>query len=669
MNYFDFDGMRAYAAKSGTTYDASDPAAAWYYDTRDKLYYLIRLISEKLAMPLPVTYKEQPNAQKGRGKIVFKEYVLAGFAPEGFYPDGTLFIKVAFHNLTNQPYLSLEIDINAKAEDNPFEARRDQILQTTRYQIPVDTAFPSTWDELVYAIQPHVEKLIRRYKELADLQNSVEQLVGQLDSKNKKTKKDKTEIMLNTILYGPPGTGKTYHTVDLALEIASISTSNLTRSERKEHFETLRRDGQIVFVTFHQSMGYEEFIEGIKPLPPEEDKPMQYTTEDGIFKQLAIRALYEYQKNKPSVNTTLTKEEAFNLAYEEMRAEFEESLSENKPVSLETKSGYFVLVKDVSDKGNIRLGHEDSPRERPYIVSKSRLFKIFEAYGSVDAIKNVDKDIRAVIGGSNATAFWAVFKCLMTKYDKIPKTVSQETFVELQDYTQIKDAVSNFRLTKELAQKIDAKPYILIIDEINRGNVSQIFGELITLIEEDKRLGKEEALPVKLSYSKESFGIPPNLYIIGTMNTADRSVEALDTALRRRFSFVHMKPDPQKIAPAIVAGTSIDLQSMLKKINERLAVLIDADHTIGHAWLMGVEDLEGLKTVFRNKIIPLLQEFFYQDYEKIGLVLGDGFVEAKTVDSQKLFAALKNGSGLAEEYKDLKEFVIKPEADWDFTSI
>jgi 5-methylcytosine-specific restriction endonuclease McrBC GTP-binding regulatory subunit McrB len=182
-------------------------------------------------------------------------------------------------------------------------------------------------------------------------------------------------------------------------------------------------------------------------------------------------------------------------------------------------------------------------------------------------------------------------------------------------------SLSEIKLTPE---EIDSlPPYFLIIDEINRGNVSAIFGELITLIEEDKRFGRANQLFVKLPYSREEFILPPNLYIIGTMNTADRSVEALDTALRRRFSFVEMLPDATKLKDKTIEG--IDLALLLNTLNERIEVLVDRDHTIGHAFFMNLETVSDVRSAFANKIIPLLQEYFYGNYRKMEMVIGSAF--------------------------------------------
>jgi len=248
-----------------------------------------------------------------------------------------------------------------------------------------------------------------------------------------------------------------------------------------------------------------------------------------------------------------------------------------------------------------------------------------------------------------------------------------EKAVQLAGYEDLSaclvDTKSNRKEKFEKAIK-DGKEFYFFLDEINRCNIAAVFGELITLIESDKRLGAEnEVCDTQLPYSQDKFGVPLNLYIIGTMNTADRSVEAIDTALRRRFSFESMYADESKLTTDC---EGINVREMLTKINNRLSVLKDKDHTIGHAWLWNVKDVDSLKKVFTNKILPLLQEFFYNDYEKLGLVLGNHFVVPETTVDAKTFARFDDSKILANQYRNKKTYKIKPAVEWsseDFISI
>ncbi|QAA80872.1 hypothetical protein EI546_03620 [Aequorivita sp. H23M31] len=225
----------------------------------------------------------------------------------------------------------------------------------------------------------------------------------------------------------------------------------------------------------------------------------------------------------------------------------------------------------------------------------------------------------------------------------------------------------------EIAHEEKIKPYVLIIDEINRGNVSSIFGELITLIEDDKRAGGNETLEVVLPYSKKKFNVPSNVYIIGTMNTADRSVEALDSALRRRFSFREIPPKSKLIIEEGKAKDGvvdeINLNDLLDKINRRIEKLIDKDHRIGHSYFLKVKDLRSLKACFKNEVIPLLEEYFFGDYGKIGLVLGDSFVEKKK-NERSVFSKF-NGyeSDIISDLEERAVYKIKSPKAWDFKSI
>jgi 5-methylcytosine-specific restriction endonuclease McrBC GTP-binding regulatory subunit McrB len=305
--------------------------------------------------------------------------------------------------------------------------------------------------------------------------------VGQSPSESTQAqtiKSNERNLCMNTILYGPPGTGKTYKTTELAVRIcekdAAVPETKFANDEAlKARYEELRKEGRISFVTFHQSYGYEDFIEGLRP----ELKAGQisYSVRPGIFREACAAAA--------------------------------ESPSQN---------------------------------------------------------------------------------------------------------------------------------HVLIIDEINRANISKVFGELITLLEPDKREGKINAITVKLPYSGDSFSVPSNLHVIGTMNTADRSIALLDTALRRRFEFEEMQPDYTALPEGLLGG--IDLREMLKAMNDRIEYLYDRDHTIGHAYFIHVKTLADLDAIFRRKIVPLLQEYFYENWVKVLQVLNDekrgGFVRVDNTPPQ-----------------------------------
>lgn len=299
------------------------------------------------------------------------------------------------------------------------------------------------------------------------------------------------EFDKNLILYGPPGTGKTYNSVIYAVAICDGKpVDELTDyAAVMSRYNELKKAGRISFTTFHQSYGYEEFIEGIKPIIDENKQDIGYTIEPGVFKRFCDNA----------------------------------------------------------------------------------------------------KSITRISTG-------------------IESTVIEE----------------------------NTEPYVFIIDEINRGNISKIFGELITLIESTKRAGMPEAASAILPYSGDEFSVPSNVYILGTMNTADRSIALMDTALRRRFQFVEMMPDSDVLRKIHADKVEdLDVAAMLDKINERIEYLYDREHTIGHAFFTDLKDdatLEKLQSIFEKSVIPLLQEYFYEDYQKIQLVLGDN---AKSDDSLK----------------------------------
>ncbi len=440
---------------------------------------------------------------------------------------------------------------------------------------------------------------------------------------------------LNQILFGPPGTGKTYTTINRALELCGENLAGLSRSDIKARFEQKIDEGRIIFTTFHQSMTYEDFVEGIKPIEPEkEGDPVIYRVEEGIFRKLCIEASFALAKEGETVATENVLD--FSLAFDNFVQEIEEKLASEETIELSTKNGGKVVVDGISQKGNIIIKHPG--KDNTYPVSKLRLSKLHAAFPVLADVNNIDQQFRSIIGGSNSTANWSVLNAIRNN-----NPVTKETPKEIRKYSWDDKVQVVKSLKKEDYKGKTGEPYVIIIDEINRGNVSQIFGELITLIEEDKRLGNPEAIQVQLPYSKDWFGVPPNVHIIGTMNTADRSVEALDTALRRRFSFTEMPPKSElintegKTENGIVNG--IELSVLLETINKRIEKLLDKDHMIGHSYFLSVEGLKGLKSVFQNKIVPLLQEYFFGDYGKIGLVIGSKFFDINDTQVDEDFFA------------------------------
>jgi putative endonuclease len=408
---------------------------------------------------------------------------------------------------------------------------------------------------------------------------------------------DKTPVVpLNQILFGAPGTGKTYHTKKMAVEIINgKKEKDRSREEINKEYEQLVEEGQIVFTTFHQSLSYEDFIEGIKPETI--DGNVTYEVKDGIFKSICKNA---FSKEITSDN--------FEVVYQKLLDEIDNSVDNKLVLETLVHAKEFTIYKN--SKNNIRF-HSNTEKANEAVIKK----EVLEYYLKTGEVLD-----------------WA------------PYTKSVANYI-IEKYNYIQN------------EAIEPKPHVLIIDEINRGNVSAIFGELITLLEEDKRKGNPEHTEVKLPYSGDNFSVPNNVYIIGTMNTADRSLEALDTALRRRFSFVEMQPNPEILSKV----GNVDLKELLKTINQRIEKLIDKDHQIGHSYFIGIQDLNGLKRTFKDKIIPLLEEYFYGAFGKIGLVLGGAFIES--VENEIAFPKnFKYEEGFLE---DKKIYHITPSKDWD----
>lgn len=512
---------------------------------------------------------------------------------------------------------------------------------------------------------------------------------------------------LNQIFFGPPGTGKTYHTIDEAVQILSPDFYEQNLSDRKllrsyflqqliQNWDNVT--GQIAFCTFHQSFSYEDFVEGIKPLKPVDgDTHLKYNVEDGIFKrmcQLTSQNLKAQSREKSEL-ISLSDTEFGNAQFYKLSlgdyAEHETKVlydywKENNVISIGFGDGIDFTGKNETE---VTALYQEKYKD-DFGSNAINLFKNYLKTGNYIVISKGNQHVRA-IGKVTGEYFYDPTTEMRHKHFRKVSWIFNDQEIPVEDiYTKNLSQQTIYKMKSEWIQKsffvnstdvvfpeesAEPKNYVLIIDEINRGNVASIFGELITLIEPDKRAGNKEALEVVLPYSKERFSVPPNLYIIGTMNTADRSIEALDTALRRRFSFIEMAPDSTLIRTQGSLKNQngmiddIDVVVLLDTINNRIEKLIDKDHKIGHAYFMDLETKEDLELAFKDKVIPLLEEYFFGDYGKIGLVLGDSFV-AQTTNEKFGFANFSAYDGqMTQDLADRSIYKIKPSNEWDFVSI
>jgi len=475
------------------------------------------------------------------------------------------------------------------------------------------------------------------------------------EKRNKQNSSNKIYSVLNQILYGPPGTGKTYHTINKAVQIANPEFDlSQPRAIIKAEYKRLVDAGQIVFTTFHQSMSYEDFVEGIKPVIGNESSGGQinYAVEDGIFKSICQQASFKDVQKDDSIDWA--KKDYFKLSLGGItRPDVHDYCLDHNIIAL----GYGG-ENDLSDLSTITDWHDfkikfsvlnpEEYKETTFSAQAAYTFLrmkigdvviISKGNRIVDAVGIVESDYYYDDNVAIDYKHFRKVKWLSTRMNYKPDffldvNISQMTIYEFYKHSIKVEAFKELFSSKSTVET-SIKPHVLIIDEINRGNVSAIFGELITLIEDSKREDQPEALEVILPYSKEKFSVPPNLHILGTMNTADRSVEALDTALRRRFVFEELLPNPDlEELDYIVFEHSVS--DILKRINLRIEKLIDRDHCIGHAYFIG-KDEETIIDSFYKNIIPLLQEYFFGDYGKIGLVLGSGFVQ-RTDTTDDIFA-------------------------------
>lgn len=368
-----------------------------------------------------------------------------------------------------------------------------------------------------------------------------------------KNDKEPMNLHLNQILYGPPGTGKTFNSIDKAVEIAAIERFDRTNHDsNKAIFDKLRKSGQIEFVTFHQNYSYEDFVVGISP--DVTSGSLRFEKREGIFKHMVERAKQNWLSATLKEQDDIDFNYVFNSFFKTL---IEEEVSEIE-IPMKSRNYRFKITSIDIDEGRIMFTKQSGGTGHDLLVKNVK--RIYE--GTLD------------YGTEGLGVYYNPLDDQLKEYAKTlkPQKSGSETL----------------------------KNFVLVIDEINRANISKVFGELITLLEDDKRLGAENELKVTLPNGEKEFGIPPNLFIIGTMNTADKSIALIDIALRRRFEFIGYYPKYENYDP--------EACNLLKVINSNIFdKKKSADYLIGHAYFMKKLPID---EVLRNKVLPLLMEYF-----------------------------------------------------------
>ena len=516
-------------------------------------------------------------------------------------------------------------------------------------------------------------------KSMSDALGEVVRFKDQVGDENEPVRQDGTGSIQtrpeNLVLYGPPGTGKTYSTAEEAVRLSGEPVPE-NREALMETYQRLLAAGRIEFVTFHQSMSYEDFVEGRQPeTASDEDDDnsaagFRLETKAGIFRRIARRAETSRGRSQDDDSITVEGRQVFKMSIGEATNPddsqiFEEAIKggyallgwggidwsddkyANREAIVEARKARGEDVKTQS--GAVQMPHIfRNLVHKGDILIVSKGLSLFRAIGEFTGDYEFHPRAEGRYSHRRAVRWQWVDREGVDVGEIYSRRFSRRSIYKL-DKSELKIPALERYMNSRSDAPTQPEQFVLIIDEINRANISKVFGELITLLEPDKRLGQLNEVKVRLPYSGDEFGVPSNLHILATMNTADRSIALLDTALRRRFTFREVLPDPSVLEDA-KGKCGLDLPRILDSLNERIEYLYDREHRIGHAYFTDCEEREDVDAVMRDKVIPLLAEYFFEDWGKVAAVLGDAVSHDGPVTGRFLNrSVIKAPPGLADD--------------------